>query len=96
MACFAIMILCLLVGIGDLSGFWQPLHIPLPMIQSVSGQDDDGDHDAHAMGNYAAWRDAVDVAQPLSFLQVYVEEIKWRISLVFLSSSPDRAPPRCS
>jgi hypothetical protein len=91
--CLGIMVLCLLTGIDDISGFWQPLNISVPTIQSGNGQDDGGDHSVKAIYNHPTWRDAISVAQQLSFSQAYLEEIKWQVSLIHLSSSHNRAPP---
>jgi len=94
--CLGIMILCLLTGIGYVSGFWQPLNISVPMIQSGSCQDDGGDHSVKATYGHPTWRDAINVAQQPSFSQAYLEEIKWQVSLLYLSSSRNRAPPSFS
>ncbi len=96
MACLVIMILCLITGIDDVSGFWQPLNISVPVIQSGNGQDDGEGHGAKSLHNFSAWRDAIDVAQQLSFSQVYLGEIKWQVNLIYLSSSHNRAPPSFS
>ena len=91
-----IMILCLLTGIDDISGFWQPLNINVSMIQSGNGQADGEDHSVNTVFIHPAWRDANNVAQQLSFSQAYLEEIKWQVSLIYLSPSHTRAPPSFS
>lgn len=90
------MILCLLTGIDDVSGFWQPLNVSVPMIQSGNGQDDVEDHSVKAVFIHPAWRDANNVAQQLSFSKAYLEEIKWQVNLIYLSPSHTRAPPSFS
>ncbi|MFA6411333.1 MAG: hypothetical protein WCW53_01470 [Syntrophales bacterium] len=94
--CLGIMMLCLLTGTDDISGFWQPSNINVPMIQSGNGQADTEDHSVKAVFFRPAWRDASNVAQQLSFSQAYLEEIKWQISLIYLSPSHARAPPSFS
>ena len=92
--CIVIMILCLLSGIDDISGFWQPLNVSVTVIQSGSSQDDDdGDHCVKVEYNNPPWRDTIDVAQQLSFSQAYFEEIRWQVNLIYLNSSHNRAPP---
>lgn len=87
------MILCLLTGMDDISGFWQPLNTNVPIIQSGNGQDDGEDHGVKSLYKLAKWIDAIDVAEQLSFSQVYLEEAKCQATLIYLSSSHDRAPP---
>jgi hypothetical protein len=94
--CLGIMVLCLLTGIDDISGSWQPLNISVPMIQSGNGQDDGGDHSVKAIYNHPTWRNVISVAQQQSFSKTYLEEIKWQVSLIYLSSSHNRAPPYVS
>jgi hypothetical protein len=94
--CLGIMILCLLTGVDDISGFRQPSNINVPMIQSGNGQADIEDHNAKTVYIHPAWRDANDVAQQLSFSQACLEEIKWQVSLIYLSPSHTRAPPSFS
>jgi hypothetical protein len=95
--CLVIMILCLLTAIDDISGCWQPLTTTVPIIQSGSSQDDDGDgHIVNSVCNLSTWGGAIDVTQRFSFSQAYLEEIKWQVSLIYLSSSHNRAPPSFS
>jgi hypothetical protein len=92
-----IMILCLLTMIDDVSGFWRPLNVSVSMIQSGgNGQDNGEDQSYKVVFIRPAWRDAINVAQRLSFSQVYLEEIKWQISIIYLSPSHTRAPPSFS
>jgi hypothetical protein len=87
-----IMILCLLTGIDDISGFWRPFNGSGPLIQSGSGQDNGEDNSFKSVFTHPAWRDAIDVAQRRSFSQAYLEEIKWQIGN-YLSPAHNRAPP---
>jgi len=94
--CIVIMILCLLSGIDDISGYWQPLNVTVPTIRSGGGQDDNEDHCVKVECNSAPWKDTIDVAQQLSFSQVYLKEIIWQVNLIYLNSSHNRAPPSFS
>jgi hypothetical protein len=95
--CLGIMILCLLAGIDDILGFWQPMNFGVAVIQSASSQDDDGGHHSiKAVYCQASWKCTTNIARQLSFSQAYREEIKWQVSLICLGSFHDRAPPSFS
>ena len=95
--CLGIMLLCLLTGMDDISGCWQPMNFGVAMIQSAGTQDDDGgDHSIKAIHNLVVWKDAIHVARQPAFSQAYSEEIKWQVSAIYLSSSLNRAPPSFS
>ena len=89
------MTLCLLAGIDDIWGFWQPLNFGVAMIQSAGSQDDDGDDPSiKDVCRLASWKSPIDISRQLSFSQAYrVEEIKWHVSAIYLDSSRNRAPP---
>lgn len=91
-----IMALCLITGMDDISGFWQPLNVSVPVIQSVNGQDNGENHSIQEVFIHPAWRDAINVAQRLSFSQALIEEIKWQTRLIYLRPSHTRAPPSFS
>ena len=96
MTCLVIIILCLLTVIDDISGCWQPFMTTAPIIQSGNNQDDGDGHIVNSVCYLSTWGGAIDVAQPFSFSQAYLEEIKWQVSLIYLSSSHNRAPPSFS
>jgi hypothetical protein len=91
--CFGIMLLCLLTGMGDISGSWQPLNLSVPVIQSGSSPDDGTEHGFKSANSHAAWKDSVDTAKQPSFSRAYFGELKWQIKRICLSSSHNRAPP---
>jgi len=91
-----IMLLCLMTGVDDISGFWPPLNITVPMIQSGNSQDNGENHIFKAVLIHSAWRDAINVAKQMSFSQSHLQEIKWQVSLIYLSASHTRAPPSLS
>jgi hypothetical protein len=92
----AIMVLCLLTGMDDISGAWQQLNVCATMVQSGDGHDDGEDYAVKSLNKHAPWRDAIDVLQHLSFSQVYLEEVKCQATLLGLSISHNRAPPSFS
>jgi len=91
--CLGIVILFLLIVMDVISGFWQPSNKSVPMIQSGNDRNDDEDHSVKGFHNHVTWREAIDVAKRLSFSLDYLEEIKCQVSLIYLSSSHNRAPP---
>jgi len=91
--CFGIMLLCVLTGMDDISGSWQPLNLSVPVIQSGSSPDDGTENGFKSASSHAAWRDGVDAAMQPSFSRAYLGGLKWQTKLICLSTSHNRAPP---
>jgi hypothetical protein len=94
--CVAMMFLCLMAGMDDVSDFWQPMHIGVAVLQSGGGQDDGGDHGPGTVCRQGTTCDAEAYARQPFFIRACPDEIKRQADLTNRRVSRKRGPPSFS
>jgi hypothetical protein len=94
--CVAILFLCLIAGMDDVSDFWQPMHIGVAVLQGGSGQDDGGDRCPRTAYHQSIPCDAEAYARQPFFVRACPDEIKRQADFTNRRVSRKRGPPSFS